>query len=206
MAFSGNIALGFWWVLFFSFHSILASGKVKAVVYNFGQKYRVYYRAGYNTISTLLLIPVLFTYINSASEWVFLPNTISLFGGGLLVLSGGYIIVDSFKNYNTAEFLGTYQIKSNKEYKATSFSKHGWNNIVRHPLYFGSIVLILGLFTAIPNQKMALSATLGLVYLIIGTFWEEMKLKKEFGQSYCDYQEEVSMLLPIKYLMKQWRR
>ena len=206
MLLAGNIALGCWWIVFFGFHSLLASGKVKAVITNFGRNYRIYYRAGYNTLSFLLLIPVLYTYLNTPSLWIFSPNVISVSGGIIFILSGGYIIVDSFKNYNTAEFLGTYQIKFHEEYKATGFSKHGWNNVVRHPLYFGSILLIVGLFIAIPVQKMAVSATLGLAYLIVGTSWEEKKLVKEFGDQYLEYRREVSMLLPIKYFIKRKRK
>ena len=38
------------------------------------------------------------------------------------------------------------------------------------------------------------------VYLIVGTYLEEKKLVREFGESYRSYQKKVSMLIPYKWL------
>ena len=37
-------------------------------------------------------------------------------------------------------------------------------------------------------------------YLIVGTYLEEKKLIREFGEKYAAYQNRVSMLLPYKWL------
>jgi len=38
------------------------------------------------------------------------------------------------------------------------------------------------------------------LYLYIGARWEEHKLLSEFGTEYENYRQEVSMLLPVKWL------
>ncbi len=39
-------------------------------------------------------------------------------------------------------------------------------------------------------------------YLVIGTFLEERKLVVEFGDQYRQYQREVPMLFPVKWMKK----
>ena len=37
-------------------------------------------------------------------------------------------------------------------------------------------------------------------YLIVGTYLEEKKMIREFGEKYLTYQKRVSMLIPYKWL------
>jgi len=39
-------------------------------------------------------------------------------------------------------------------------------------------------------------------YLIVGTYLEEKKLVREFGENYRNYQKKVSMLIPYTWLKK----
>ena len=52
----------------------------------------------------------------------------------------------------------------------------------------------------------SLHALILTVYLIIGTFLEERKLVYEFGDQYRNYQKQVSMLLPLKWLNLKFRK
>ncbi|MEL6275700.1 MAG: hypothetical protein AAFU03_11400, partial [Bacteroidota bacterium] len=45
-----------------------------------------------------------------------------------------------------------------------------------------------------PHLTMAILIT---VYILIGIYYEEKDLVKVFGKSYKDYQQEVSMLIPL---------
>ena len=69
--------------------------------------------------------------------------------------------------------------------------------VIRHPWYLGVFLFIwandLSLKELIVN--LILSA-----YLVIGTFLEERKLVLEFGDKYKEYQGQVSMFIPIKWL------
>jgi len=44
-----------------------------------------------------------------------------------------------------------------------------------------------------------------ILYFIVGTVLEERKLQIEYGDDYRRYQEKVSMLIPIKWLLSATR-
>ena len=74
--------------------------------------------------------------------------------------------------------------------------KKGVFRLVRHPVYLGAILLILGLLV----YSLSLSAS-G-VWIVIILFYihisrhEEKLLLRKFGKAYEDYQKEVPMLIP----------
>ena len=67
---------------------------------------------------------------------------------------------------------------------------------VRHPLYFATIVVILGLFLLMPTQKMLLTLGIAYSYILIGYRLEERKLVAIFGAEYLAYQLRVKALIP----------
>ena len=70
---------------------------------------------------------------------------------------------------------------------------------VRHPLYFATIILILGLFLLVPTQKMLLILLISYSYILIGFRLEERKLVAVFGDEYQAYQKKVKALIPYLY-------
>ena len=74
-------------------------------------------------------------------------------------------------------------------------------NIVRHPWYVATILLIwarnLDISTILVNAILTL-------YLIVGAHLEERKLLLEFGDRYRSYQRSVSMLIPIKWMRSKY--
>jgi len=76
-------------------------------------------------------------------------------------------------------------------------------SIVRHPIYFGSILLYLGFIL------LSLSLLSVLIWFIIIIFYymisryEEKLLTQRFGSTYEEYKKKVPMLFPIK-IFKQW--
>jgi protein-S-isoprenylcysteine O-methyltransferase Ste14 len=176
---------------------------VKSRIYNFRPQVKAYYRITFNLLSLVLFIPIVFVFVNLRTEWVFQPTLVAQIGGVIFILAGLYIIKDSFKKYRTDEFLGLYQIEKKQDYQPTTFNREGWNNVVRHPLYLGTIISVAGLFILLPSEKMALSAFLIFCYTLIGTVWEEKKLVDTFGDDYIKYQEDVSMLFPFRWLKQK---
>jgi methanethiol S-methyltransferase len=72
--------------------------------------------------------------------------------------------------------------------------KHGFYRHVRHPLYtFGLMILWLSPRVTINSFIVYLSLT---VYIIIGAYFEERKLLREYGQEYADYRSMTPMLIP----------
>ena len=202
---STYIYLIIWWVVFFALHSILASSYLKRKINKLQPALKSYYRLIFNLVSTVLLLPIAYEYYILPSEVVFAKTLVSQIAGSLLSVAGAFIVVDGFKNYRTDEFIGTYQLKNHHDFHPSKLGRDGWNGIVRHPLYFGGILLVIGLFIIIPTIKLGLTTILVIGYLYIGSVWEEKKLKSEFGVDYETYKREVSMLLPLKWAIKKLR-
>ncbi len=65
---------------------------------------------------------------------------------------------------------------------------------VRHPLYtFGLLMIWLSPVVSWNSLIVYVSFTL---YILIGIFFEERKLLREFGQAYADYKSRTPMLIP----------
>jgi len=184
----------------------MASSSLKKSINLLNPIFKSYYRLIFNLVSTLLLLPIIYVYYQLPVEYIFTTTILYQIIGSLLSVAGVYIVIDGFKNYRTDEFLGTYQIKNHHDFHPTKLSRAGWNGVVRHPLYFGGIILVVGLILIIPTVKLAITNLLVIGYLYIGTLWEEKKLKSEFGSTYDDYKHEVSMLMPVKWIIAKFRR
>ena len=108
---------------------------------------------------------------------------------GLLVLG------IAFASFNLKEFFGLEQYQESEQKSELVIT--GIYQYVRHPLYFGTLVLFVGLFFLIPTFKIALVNAISFIYLIIGSRLEEQKLIDYFGQSYIDYKSKVKGLIPF---------
>lgn len=101
-------------------------------------------------------------------------------------------------------FLGINQIEEGVNHGLINTSgkieKGGIMGIVRHPFYSGSFLLIWA--GNLDNARLIINSILS-VYLVVGTLLEEQKLLAEFGDVYRDYQNEVSMLFPWKWIRKK---
>jgi protein-S-isoprenylcysteine O-methyltransferase Ste14 len=192
-----------WWLVFFTIHSLLASSYFKNLINHLSGVLKSYYRIIFNFVSTILLMPILYEYFTLPLEFIFATSLTYQITGILLSIAGVYIVIDGFKNYRTDEFVGIYQIKNHHEFHPSKLSRLGWNGVVRHPLYFGGIILIIGLLLISPTIKLGATGLLAISYLYIGTLWEEKKLISEFGSTYKDYKTEVSMLFPLKWLINK---
>jgi protein-S-isoprenylcysteine O-methyltransferase Ste14 len=163
----------FFWLFFFAVHSILASSRLKNYVNKLTPIFKSYYRIIFNIIAILLLFPILYIYYKLPNDNLFSPLFVYEISGIVLAIIGTFVLIDGFKNYRTDEFIGTYQIKNHHEFHPSQLSRSGWNGIVRHPLYFGGILLVIGLFLITPTIKLGLSMLLVLAYLYVGSIWEE---------------------------------
>jgi protein-S-isoprenylcysteine O-methyltransferase Ste14 len=65
---------------------------------------------------------------------------------------------------------------------------------VRHPLYtFGLLFIWLTSTVSQNSLTVYIGATL---YTLIGAYFEERKLLREFGDSYAEYKKKTPMLIP----------
>lgn len=183
---------------YFALHSILASHTVKNYLMTKLLPQR-YYRLAFNTLSILLLLPLawLFFPMEKAVVWSYLLK-MQLVGWLCMAIGAGWVIA-AFRKYDLLEFSGFLQMKSGQPPEHDSLNTAGVNAWVRHPLYFGTLLVVWGWFIISPTDAVLLLVVLASLYTYIGARLEERKLVQQFGEAYRSYQREVPMLLPFKW-------
>ena len=177
------------WIVYFFLHSWLAADRVKEFIQQqTGKGYR-YYRLGYSILSTIGLLAMLICNAWVKGNYLFQPNGVSRYISLMLASFGVIIIKLAFKNYSLRTFIGLTPEKED------ALHREGILNRVRHPIYSGTILIVIGYFLFTPNLATLVSCVCIFIYLAIGITLEEKKLVKRFGDSYRDYQKEVPMLI-----------
>ena len=168
-----------------------------------GTYYR-YYRLFYNLFSILILAPVLIYSYSIQEKPFFTWHGYLLPLRYLLFLGGVWIFYAGSRHYSMRTFLGINQIQEGVNHGLINNSgmidKGGIMGIVRHPFYSGSFLLIWA--GNLDTTRLIINSILS-IYLVVGTLLEEQKLLAEFGDVYRDYQKEVSMLFPWKWIRKK---
>ena len=176
-------------------HSIMASLTFRAKLTNWlGEKTMRFYRLFFNIFSVITLIPVLWlakvlpdsTLYAIPKPWLYLM----LFGQALSAIGE---IIGLFQT-DVWEFAGLRQIISPHTEGEKPLVIKGLYKYMRHPLYtFGLLFVWLTPLMTVNMLVMYISAT---VYIVIGAYFEERKLCREFGEDYARYKENTPMLMP----------
>lgn len=176
-------------------HTILASKSAKALAQRWlGASAGRGYRLAYNLFAVVSLLPVLALPVllpdrplyRIPPPWLYL--TLSVQGLALLALLVG------LWQTGVWSFLGLEQLLRPAEGSGSRLVVRGLYRWVRHPLYTAGLVFIW--FTPLMTVNLlALYAGLTL-YLVIGAYFEERKLLREFGAAYGEYQRRTPMLIP----------
>jgi protein-S-isoprenylcysteine O-methyltransferase Ste14 len=184
-------------------HSLLASEKVKLSFKNIFGKRIAFYRLGYN----------LFAFAGLYLIWDFAPHpSLQIYKLQppydylvlILQLHSLAGIIWCFKFICFKEFIGLSQINrySKDEYSDTELDEHytlrieGPYKYSRHPIYFFLIVFLL--FRAEMDLFYLTILFSAIAYFYIGSFYEEKKLVRLFGNQYKDYQTKVPRIFPVK--------
>ncbi len=200
---SGHLVLALLWGAYCFVHSALISVRAtdffKRVL---GIRY-AFYRLFFNAFSLITLVPLLM-YSRSpryrdpmifewSGNWRILQYPIILLAL-VLVISGA-------RHYSLSQFLGIRQIRSKSSRGAMTetgdIDTTGVLGITRHPWY---VAVFLLLWTSDLNVGTIVVNIVLSGYLVVGTLLEERKLVLEFGDKYRDYQRNVSMFAPVKWL------
>lgn len=188
------LALGGWgWV-----HSWLASLRAKAVARRwFGPSSDQFYRLAYNLFALISLLPVL-------ALLKILPDrrlyAIPLPWAGLMLfvqaLAGLGVLAAVLQTGGMA-FAGLAQLTRPPERTPAALVTGGLYRYVRHPIYTASLLAIW--LTPLMTRNL-LALYLGFtLYFVIGAYFEERKLRAEYGEAYRRYQQTTPMFLPIKF-------
>lgn len=169
-----------------------------------GDSYR-YYRICYNLFSAMtLFIPVLYGVRLQGDPLIIMDGIFTPIRFILLLFSIVFFAAGARK-YDMSIFTGIFQASTGKTRGAISIDNtldiSGIHQVTRHPWYIGGIMLLWSYKTGFDLQSIITSTVLSL-YFVIGAFLEEKKLVMIFGHDYKQYQQEVSMLLPWRWLKK----
>ncbi len=201
---SGNyLLLALLWTFYCVVHSALISitvtGFIKRVL---AGRYR-FFRLFFNLFSAVTLVPLVMYSHSSRFQTavLFAWNGYWRIPQYCLIALAALLAVTGARHYSMRQFLGIQQALNNRAGRAMTESggldRTGVLGVVRHPWYVAVFLLIWAndLNTAAIMVNLVLSA-----YLVIGTLLEERKLRVEFGREYLQYQEDVSMFIPLKWL------
>lgn len=189
-------------IAYYALHSILAADGVKAALSRIVSQQ--YYRLVYNLIAVVLFLAIFILYllVEKTPLWLHVP--VLPYVGGLPILLGISWVARAMKRYNLDEFMGLEQLRAGQKPAHNKLIIRGLNGRVRHPLYFGTLLIIWGVLLIFPNETMLAFALISTIYIIIGSRLEEEKLVIQFGKNYQKYQREVPMLVPFKLKKVKW--
>jgi protein-S-isoprenylcysteine O-methyltransferase Ste14 len=192
-----NLALlSLLWILYFASHSLLASLWFKSrVAARFGDLMPAY-RLIFNSLALLLLIPPVVLMFSLADKplWQFEGIWHWLRLGILAITLAGFIW--SLRYYDSKEFLGLKQLRQGRREieDQESLQISPLHRYVRHPWYSLGLVLV---WSQDMDAARLVTAILISAYLIVGSRFEEQKLKRYHGEKYRRYCERVPGLIPI---------
>lgn len=165
-----------------------------------------FYRLFFNLTSILTILPVVLFANSLRTQAILQWNGYTRLGQLLLLGIAVWLFFLGGRHYDPRVLLGIKQIKAGASNKALTDSGEldtsGILGITRHPWYLAAILIIwarqLDVSVIIVNVVFTL-------YLVVGTYLEEKKLVREYGEKYLAYQKKVSMLVPYKWLKSKIR-
>lgn len=178
------------WLVYLMLHSALASTKMKKWVKHHLGLGEPYYRFIYSSISILGLGVILFKMMVAPTFELFSPPGWLKYLSMILASWGVIIVVVSFRYLSGMEFLG---LKSESQ---SNLVKEGVHGVIRHPIYSGTILILIGFFLYHPTDLLLISDLLIFAYLPLGIKWEEKRLLEQFGGEYQRYMQEVPAIIP----------
>ncbi len=92
--------------------------------------------------------------------------------------------------------LSGIQALENTPVETPTLQQKGLHKYVRHPLYFGTLLFVWGLFLLLPFLSNLIAVVVLTIYVLIGIHLEEQKLILEYGEKYKQYSKNVPKLIP----------
>lgn len=180
-------------VLWSVVHSFTASLGFKNFLHHtLGGGFMRAYRLLYNLFSAVSFAPILYLMLILPDRNLYqIPSPWSAFMLTGQALSA-ILLIAAVLQTDTLSFVGLRQLF--EEETSTRLVISGFYRFMRHPLYtFGLLILWLSPNVTLNRFVVYLALT---VYILVGAYFEERKLLREFGQAYADYKSVTPMLIP----------
>ena len=187
-------------------HSFFSLNSVKDWFRRQWPSFFAFYRLTFNVLQTLIFL-IMFLLLPRPQETIWhlegwhmiLMRMLQLFSFGGLVFT--------LRDFSSSEFTGLAAVrrflKVNHRPEADehyTLNTSGMYAVSRHPLYLFTVLLVL--FE--PHMTLFKALFLGwlILYFYIGSYFEERRLVKRFGNRYIRYRHRVSRILPFKWLRR----
>ena len=110
-------------------------------------------------------------------------------GGQLLA---ALMLIVAFLQTDSLSFVGLRQLFETEKF--SQLVTRGLYRVVRHPLYtFGLLFIWLTPNVSQNSLTIYIGAT---IYTLVGAYFEERKLLRDFGDAYAEYRRITPMLIP----------
>ncbi len=182
-------------------HSLLASLKAKSLAHRLlGSVSDRLYRLGYNLFAGASLLPTAWLLFSLPDRLLYVippPWIILSVAGQFLAVA---LLAIGVLQTGALSFLGLAQLISTEQ-QSSKLVVAGLYRHVRHPLYVAGLVFIW-LLPRMTVNWLAVIASAS-VYILLGAWFEERKLRREFGEAYLSYAAETPMFIPFLKLKRQ---
>jgi protein-S-isoprenylcysteine O-methyltransferase Ste14 len=183
------LAIAIWGIV----HSILAASGVKDFFRRvFGAGFMKFYRLGYNVFAALSFIPAAYLMFLLPDKPLYaapMPWSLIMFLGQVAAAT---LLLVTLLQTDALTFAGIRQLFT--EGQPDKLVVGGFYRWMRHPLYtFGLAFIWLTSAMTLNLFVVYLGLT---IYIIVGAYFEERKLLREFGEAYAEYKKVTPMLIP----------
>lgn len=200
---SAYIVLALVWATWCLLHSLFITRTAVRFLERWLPRYYPYHRMVYNSSSLLTFLLVSIYEHSLPRQALYQFSNLAELGRITLFSLGVVLFLVGAKNYDLFQFAGLRQLFTKKNHLALNrdkqFKKTGISGMTRHPWYLAAFMVIWCNSKILYDQSL-ITNTVFSIYLVLGTLQEERKLVLEFGEEYRQYQREVSMFLPVKWL------
>ena len=194
------------WTFFGLQHSLLARPYFKSQIkYLLGERFEKNIYPFLYFLSQCIIFLIVYDLIrNVKPDIIFfqLPNKYHGFIFLLNRISNLYLLLTVF-HFNIGEFTGFSQLvnifTSNRKNSINTnqpLNSSFLYRYIRHPMYLG-IILVYLTSTTIYSDVFFVNVVSILIYIDIGSYFEEKTLIRKFGSSYIDFQSKTNKFIPF---------
>jgi protein-S-isoprenylcysteine O-methyltransferase Ste14 len=198
------------WAAWCALHSALISVRFDAWLRaRLGGAFR-FHRLAYNAVALVTIVPV-WWYGTTVDGPVVLRWSGPLAPLRVLLLAAAFVLlVAGAARFDLAHFVGLRQLRSATAGGAADgagggrLARGGVLEVTRHPWYLATLLVLWCARGTLDSSALVRSVVLS-VYVVIGAVLEERKLILRHGDAYRAYRQEVSMLVPFRFLVSRLR-
>jgi protein-S-isoprenylcysteine O-methyltransferase Ste14 len=195
-----HFLLAFLWFLFCFSHSFFADNRVKKIITTCFSMLPGFYRLLYNCFAIVFLTGIIIFHFRVKSPLVYSQNSFSVILSMLFMSTGLAVMISCIKEY-FKQHSGFYH-----QSDLPTLITEGMHKRVRHPLYSGTFLFVIGIAFLFPYSKNWLASAIIIFYTVVGTIFEERKLILQFGDAYRQYKRTVPKFIPKRSLVNNKNR